>query len=243
LKKLSLYLLLACGSASADFINGNFSSGLNNWPTFNTNPGISVAGVANFDTTGNGASPAARFFVGTTSPGTAQGGGIRQTLNLTPGSYTISADIAAQLLSFEINQTDMGLFQLLLNDQVLSSYNFGTIQNLNVTTNIGWPRTDGLNGTKTDLESISNITGTVPPFEVAIRPLTLRATITEVFNIGQPGGDYNFKFQFLRDGINGSVAHYIDNIAITANGIPEPSSLALVGSCTIAALLWRRKRS
>ena len=120
--------VLSAGALAAMVANGDFETGdLTGWTTFTTTDGtVGAAAVASFDTTGNGASNAARFNVGRTAaptPGPYAGGGISQTV-ATGGSVDVSADIAAANSSF-IGNAACGLFELLVDGAVVASHDFG----------------------------------------------------------------------------------------------------------------------
>lgn len=127
--KLLFLLVCASSCAMADFVNGSFSTGdLTGWTTYLTPNGRNDFGdVVLFDTTGNGASYAARFEVGQVGFNelVPAGGGIRQSLFLRPGAYTLTADIAS--LGADFSNRAGGLFTALLGATTLDTYNFDFI--------------------------------------------------------------------------------------------------------------------
>src|SRR5438270_10051106 len=118
---------LTAGPASAAIVtNGDFETGdLTGWTTFTTASGTANNGspptVSSFDTTGSGASNAAQFNVGLTSGNSQQGGGIYQTISLTPGDFLLTADIA----STAANNGDCGTFNLLIDGSTKATHSFG----------------------------------------------------------------------------------------------------------------------
>ncbi|MBL8179066.1 MAG: PEP-CTERM sorting domain-containing protein [Bryobacterales bacterium] len=128
--KILALLLSLSASAMAGFVNGDFSTGdLTGWSQYLTANGVNtLGGVTSFDTTGSGASLAARLRVGQSvfSAGNPAGAGIRQSLNLLPGTYTITGDIAS--LGGTADNFAGGLFQLLVNGSpVGTAFDFGFI--------------------------------------------------------------------------------------------------------------------
>ena len=123
-------LLTTAGRGQAGVINGDFQTGdFAGWTTFTTANGtIGTPAVVAFDTTGIGASLAARFSVGeATFDATQQGGGIFQSMVVsTPGDYSMYVDIAAERIGGAPNGS-AGLFSLLLNGVVVDSHDFGGI--------------------------------------------------------------------------------------------------------------------
>ena len=114
---------LAVSSAFGAMItNGDFQTGdLSGWSTFTTangTVGTGLPSVVSYDTTGAGASLAAKFDVGDISGCCTQdGGGIRQTI-IAPDAafYTFFADIAAENdLNGQVNG-DPGQFRILLDN-------------------------------------------------------------------------------------------------------------------------------
>ncbi|WP_282610416.1 PEP-CTERM sorting domain-containing protein [Pelagibius sp. Alg239-R121] len=125
--------LLFASTASANLItNGDFETGdLSGWTVFTTADGTNgiPPAVTSFDTTGGGASRAARFRVGrdTETIGTPEGGGIFQNINvLAAGILNIGLDIASDNDSVFFN-ADGGLFALLFDNVVVDSFGFGEI--------------------------------------------------------------------------------------------------------------------
>ena len=116
-------------------INGGFESGdLTGWTPFTTTNGTLGSGyprVVLFDTNNDGtATYSAQFSVGQASSVnlTASGGGIVQNVHLAQGEYQLSADIA---VAFGIPNagiaTEGGLFELLVDGNVVASHNFGYV--------------------------------------------------------------------------------------------------------------------
>lgn len=116
--------------------NGNFETGnLSGWTVFTTvngTVGTGMPDVVLFDTDNDGFdSNAARFNVGTTDYPTRGGGGIYQLVNIAqPGSYQYQAWTAV-LDNRGTSNSDGGLFELLLDDVVVDSYDYGDVE-LNV---------------------------------------------------------------------------------------------------------------
>jgi hypothetical protein len=144
---LTAIALAPVSSARADFINGNFETGnLSGWTTYTTANGtIGTPTVVSFDTTGSGASLAARLQVGQLSfqSGVFAGGGILQSLNLAVGTYVLTADFAAFNANTSGSNASGGRFSLLLDGVTLDSTTFGSItgqqtlrDNFNLTLNI-----------------------------------------------------------------------------------------------------------
>ena len=121
-------------SAMADdlgpLVNGDFETGdLSGWTTFTTDNGtLGNPSVIPFDTDNDGiATFSAQFNVGqVTFEGfdMQRGGGLFQEVNLTAGNLTISADIASDH-PFAFCNSDGGTFQLLVDDAVVDSHDFG----------------------------------------------------------------------------------------------------------------------
>jgi hypothetical protein len=125
------------GAAGNLVTNGDFETGdLTGWTTFTTPNGTLGTGfptVAMFDTTGTGASNAAKFEVGEVSfTGLRVGGGIYQSVTTPASLFSVSADTAV-LHTFAAFNTDCGLFELLVDGQVVASHAYGQcFQNVTV---------------------------------------------------------------------------------------------------------------
>ena len=142
LKKTLFFLvtLMFCGFwniANATLVtNGDFETGdLSGWTLFTYDSGdrfgsTGTTGIVSFDTNGDSSSSnSAHFQVGQTAPGPIgggphAGGGISQLINSGAGELNIAIDIAA---SASGNNADGGLFELLLDDILLASVDFGSI--------------------------------------------------------------------------------------------------------------------
>jgi hypothetical protein len=126
--------LTASAASAAGVSNGDFVTGdLSGWTAFTTANGALGDGlpvVTPFDTTGTGASNAAEFNVGqavfegfgNTDP---QGGGIYQSVTTGAGLFTISADTAAFNRNALSDNSSCGLFELLLDGNVVASHDYG----------------------------------------------------------------------------------------------------------------------
>ena len=117
--------------AQAMLINGDFETGdLSGWTTFTTTNGTlgNDGTVTSFDTTGGGASLAATFNVGQVSftDGVPAGGGIFQSVALSAGNYTLTADIAAAD-NVPPGNASGGIFELLFDNSVVDIIDFGDI--------------------------------------------------------------------------------------------------------------------
>lgn len=126
---VSLLLLLATNANANLVTNGDFQTGdFSAWTSFTTANGrSSSSNVVSFDTSGSGASLAARFSVGeVTYDGTQQGAGIYQSFTSDAGLISIAADIAASSIS---RNFEAGVFSLLLDSTVVDSVAFGLIEN------------------------------------------------------------------------------------------------------------------
>ena len=114
--------------AHASLNNGDFETGdFTGWTTFTTEIGFisgnQPAGVFLFDVDGDGdLSQSARFQVGSLGI-VHSGGGIFQTVT-SRLPFSIEADIAA---SSSTNNGSAGLFELIVNDVVIDSHDFGRI--------------------------------------------------------------------------------------------------------------------
>ena len=105
-------------------VNGTFETGdLTGWTTFAT-PGGTLGGagfpdVVGFDIDGDGVqTESLQLLVGD------GGGGIHQSVQLAAGDVTITVDVAAKSLSAD---AEGGLFELLVDDVVVGSHDFGAI--------------------------------------------------------------------------------------------------------------------
>ena len=111
--------------------NGDFEDGtLSSWTTFLTANGTQLAGpaVIMFDLNGNGFnSNVARFQLGSTD-GAYGGGGLYQTVHLAPGTYTVSADIGVNDTGSVGGVYTPGLFELLVDGIVASTYKFNAVK-------------------------------------------------------------------------------------------------------------------
>ena len=131
-------LLSVTGETPANtVVNGDFETGdLAGWTTFETEFGtVGAAGsgypdVQPFDTNNDSAAtPSARFQVGRSFAsefGQTGGGGIFQELNLLTGELILEADIASHSTS-NSNNGSGGLFELLLDNVVVDTHDFGEI--------------------------------------------------------------------------------------------------------------------
>jgi hypothetical protein len=121
------FVAVASAVGANGIVNGDFETGsLSPWTTFTTANGTIGGGdVASFDTTGTGASLAARFNVGeVVFSGQNEGGGIYQNFSGAP--YTVSADVAAQAAPAHPGNADCGTFFLQLDGSTIASHAFGT---------------------------------------------------------------------------------------------------------------------
>ena len=134
---------LVSGIVFADHMppkNGDFESGaLSPWQTFVTTAqgtlGDGYPKIGPYDIDGDGvASNTLQFNLGTTSGEvkTFQGGGVYQPLHLVAGDYDISVEIAAVYLDAtgqSFGTTYGGRFELVFDNVVLDSHDFGRIGN------------------------------------------------------------------------------------------------------------------
>ena len=127
--------LCACAAQANLITNGDFEGGtFSGWSLFTTDHGTlgpignpNLPQVLSFDTAGSGASRAAAFSVGERTPiGSQDGGGIYQSFSAPAGQLSISLDIAANLSVPEQN-SEGGVFSLLLDDVVLDTFRVGQI--------------------------------------------------------------------------------------------------------------------
>lgn len=133
---LSLVLMLsltsgvfAVSEGSQNLVsNGDFETGdLTGWTVYQTANGETNEGVAMFDTTGSGASNAAEFNVGEVSyQGTGAGGGIYQSFNAPAGPWEVSV-VAIATCTYDVANMDGGLFELLVDGNVVDFHDFGFI--------------------------------------------------------------------------------------------------------------------
>lgn len=141
LMALSLSLVLVLSLTSGVFAvsegsqnlvsNGDFETGdLTGWTAYQTTNGVTNESVVMFDTTGTGASYAAKFHVGqvTNVPTVYEGGGIYQTFNAPAGPWEVSTVAIAAWDQDTLDNMDGGLFELLVDGNVVDSHDFGYIQ-------------------------------------------------------------------------------------------------------------------
>ena len=137
---LSGYLVSGIVYASdAPLTNGDFEGGgLSPWNTFATVQGTLGDGypkIGLFDIDGDGvASNTLQFSVGRlfNDGKTYEGGGVYQPLHLAAGDYNISAEIASVYVDSTektFGTSNGGLFELLFDNVVLDSHNFGRMGN------------------------------------------------------------------------------------------------------------------
>lgn len=122
--------LVACAGAQANLVtNGDFEAGsLAGWTTYlGANGSLPQANVTVFDTTGAGSSQAATLRVGTTITFVPGSAGISQQFSALGGMVTLSADIATFRSSTAGSNLDAGLFQLIIDGNVLDGVDFGSI--------------------------------------------------------------------------------------------------------------------
>jgi hypothetical protein len=134
LATVAVGLVLTAPAAHADFINPDFQTGdLTGWTPFTTangTNGMSLPDVLSFNTTGSGASLAAHFRAGQVvlTSGVFAGGGIRQSLNVAAGNYTVSLDFAVNNVTTSSIIDQAGRIQLLVDGVTESpSFNSGII--------------------------------------------------------------------------------------------------------------------
>lgn len=130
-------LLSTAHAATPIITNGDFETGtLTGWTSFGTLNGYLTStygsgDVVSFDTDGDGiASQAARFQVGQAffdSTHTPRGGGISQSFSSLGGLFSISVAIASVNTAADLNSAG-GLFDLLLDGNVVTSYDFDEIE-------------------------------------------------------------------------------------------------------------------
>ncbi|MBN1189258.1 MAG: hypothetical protein JXA46_05845 [Dehalococcoidales bacterium] len=121
--------VLATPSGINLVLNGDFETGdLSNWTVFQTDNGVTQEGVESFDTTGSGATYAARFNVGKAiSAGSGAGGGIYQSFYAPAGPWEVSTMAVASWDQGTYPNSDGGLFELLVDGTVVDSCDFGNI--------------------------------------------------------------------------------------------------------------------
>jgi hypothetical protein len=129
---VSMALVLAAPATAATVSNGAFETGdLSGWTTFTTGNGaIGSPTVTSFDTTGTGASNAARFQVGEVAFEKKQeGGGLYQSFSAPAGTHNVSADVATDLTDTTTN-ADCGTFELLVDGLIVAQHAFGRCDSL-----------------------------------------------------------------------------------------------------------------
>lgn len=123
-------LLIVSSAANADFINGDFENGLTGWTITPTGNGTTTTqDTFLFDIDGGGPlgdSMAGRFGVGQVifDFGVFEGIELTQSTSLSTGSL-ISVDVAAWNTGGD--NADGGMFELIVNGTVLTSFNVGAI--------------------------------------------------------------------------------------------------------------------
>lgn len=108
--------------------NGDFETGdFSNWTVFQTANGVINESVVMYDTTGSGASYAARFNVGQVNhiPSVFEGGGIYQEFNAEAGAWEVSAVAIAACDPGGGANYEGGLFELIIDGTVVDSHQFG----------------------------------------------------------------------------------------------------------------------
>lgn len=133
----ALLMAAMAGTAEAGvqlISNGTFETGnLSGWTTFTTAVGTTgTPAVVDFDTNNDlVATRSARFQVGRVTAGSSfEGGGIYQSITTVAGALTLSADIASAFYTTNTNINENlsgGLIELLLDNVVVASHNFGSI--------------------------------------------------------------------------------------------------------------------
>jgi hypothetical protein len=124
---------LAPAANAAIVTNGDFATGeFTGWTLFTTSngslgpSGSGLPAVTSFNVTGSGAQNAATFNVGERAfDGTQQGGGIKQTVNLSGGSISFSANVAA--LTGMFGNGEGGVFNVLLDGVTEDTLDIGFI--------------------------------------------------------------------------------------------------------------------
>jgi hypothetical protein len=127
-------VVVVVAAASGVLTNGDFETGnLNGWDTEVTANGTSGGiNVVHFQTTTTqvSGSQAARMTVGQIifTPGVREGAGIFQSFSLaSSGDVLVSADVAAQELTFIHGNGDGGIFDLMVDGVVVDSFDSETI--------------------------------------------------------------------------------------------------------------------
>ncbi len=127
--------VVAVAAASGVLTNGDFETGdLTGWGTYVTPNGISAGGinVVHFQTTTTevSGSQAVQMKVGLVSftASAREGAGIAQSVTLPSASdVSVSADVAAQELSYMSANADGGIFELIIDGVVVDSFDSGSI--------------------------------------------------------------------------------------------------------------------
>ena len=112
-------------------VNGDFEQGtLDGWTTFLTPNGMQLSdpSLVDFDMSGDGSvSSVVQFQLGS-KDGEYGGGGIYQTIHLSEGVYTVSADIGVNDTGSIGGVENPGLFELLLDGVVADSHEFSIVK-------------------------------------------------------------------------------------------------------------------